>query len=194
MTSGTSAHTRIREALAALPAGLRNHILRVEEEALRLAARHGVDAARASMAALGHDLVRHLPGPELLALCERYGIVPDAIERAEPILTHGPIAARMLTHDFGIEDDDIVHGIDCHTTGRADMAPLEQVLFIADKVEPHKRDREPLMKDVREAADSDLDAGTLCYLNWSIGQALKKGWLLHPRTLEARNWLLARRA
>ena len=57
---------------------------------------HGVDAERASLSALGHDLVRHLPGDELLALAARYGLQPDAIERAEPILVHGPVAARML--------------------------------------------------------------------------------------------------
>ncbi len=37
---------QLREAVAALPKGLREHIRRVEEEAVRLAA-------------LGHDLVRH---------------------------------------------------------------------------------------------------------------------------------------
>jgi predicted HD superfamily hydrolase involved in NAD metabolism len=187
-----SVHTRLREALDALPKGLRNHILRVEEEALRLAALHNVEASRASMAALGHDLVRHLSGPELLQMASRYGLTPDAIEQAEPILVHGPVAARILVRDFGIDDTDVVEGVDCHTTARAGMAPLEQVLFVADKVEPHKLAREPLMAEVREAASSDLDAGVLRYLNWSIEQALRKGWLLHPKTLEARNWLLSK--
>jgi predicted HD superfamily hydrolase involved in NAD metabolism len=192
MTAAPGLHTRLREAIEALPAGLRDHILRVEDEALRLAALHNDEPSRASLAALGHDLVRHLPGPELLAMAARYGLTPDAIELAEPILVHGPIAARMLSRDFGVEDTDVIEGIDCHTTARAGMAALEQVLFVADKVEPHKRNRVPHMVEVRDTASSDLNAGVLKYLDWNIEQALRKGWLLHPRTLEARNELLTR--
>jgi predicted HD superfamily hydrolase involved in NAD metabolism len=191
MTASPGLHTRLWEALDALPKGLREHILRVEEEALRLAALHNVEASRASISALGHDLVRHLSGPELLDLAQRYDLTPDAVELAEPILVHGPVAARMLSRDFGVEDAEVLAGVDCHTTARAGMAALEKVLFVADKVEPHKREREPVMVKVRDAASSDLDAGVLRYLDWSIEQALHKGWLLHPRTLEARNWLLS---
>jgi predicted HD superfamily hydrolase involved in NAD metabolism len=190
MTALSGVDSRLRHALDALPRGLRAHILRVEAEALRLAELHGVDAERASLAALGHDLVRHLPGEELLALAARYGLQPDAIERAEPVLVHGPVAARMLVEDYGIEDADIVAGVDCHTTARRGMAALEQVLFVADKVEPHKLQREPRMAAVRAKAERDLGAGVLDYLNWSIEAALLNGWLLHPRTLEARNELL----
>jgi hypothetical protein len=46
------------------------------------------------------------------------------------------------------------------------------------------------MAAVKSQAEADLSAGVLAYLNWSIGQALHRGWLLHPRTLEARNQLL----
>jgi HD superfamily phosphohydrolase YqeK len=98
----------------------------------------------------------------------------------------------MLVKDYGIEDAAIVDGVDCHTTARAGMAPLEQVLFIADKVEPHKLEREPRMAVVRSKAESDLSAGVLEYLNWSIEKAVRKEWMLHPRTLEARNDLLSR--
>ena len=192
MTALSGVESRLRAALESLPRGLREHILRVEAEALRLADLHGVDPERASLSALGHDLVRHLPGEELLALAERYGLQPDAVERAEPILVHGPVAARMLVEDYGIDDAGVIDGIDCHTTARAGMAPLEQVLFVADKVEPHKLQREPLMAVVRSKAESDLNAGVLGYLNWSIEKAVRKGWVLHPRTLEARNDLLSR--
>lgn len=192
MTALSDVESRLRAALESLPRGLREHILRVEAEALRLADLHGVDPERASLSALGHDLVRHLPGEELLALAERYGLQPDAVERAEPILVHGPVAARMLVEDYGIDDAGVIDGIDCHTTARSGMAPLEQVLFVADKVEPHKLQREPLMAIVRSKAESDLNAGVLEYLNWSIEKAVRKGWVLHPRTLEARNDLLSR--
>src|SRR5690606_6333075 len=109
-------------------------ILRVEAESLWLAESHGVDAKRAAVAALGHDLVRHLSGPELLTMASRYGLAPDAIEIASPILVHGPVAARILSRDYGFRDAEVLAGIDCHTTARPGMSQLEQVLFIADKI------------------------------------------------------------
>ena len=157
-----------------------------------LAERHGVDSARASLSALGHDLVRHLKGQDLLSMASLYGLKPDAIEVASPILTHGPIAAQILTRDYAFDDEEILAGIDCHTTARAGMTPVEQVLFVADKVEPNKLAREPALGDVREAARDSLDAAVLRYLDMNIEKSLQKRWLLHPRTLEARNDMLRR--
>jgi predicted HD superfamily hydrolase involved in NAD metabolism len=157
---------------------LREHVLRVEAEALALAEKHGVDAQRAVIAALGHDLVRHVKGAELLALAEAYGLTPDAIETASPVLVHGPVAARMLARDYGLVDAEVLAGIDCHTTARAGMTALEKVLFVADKVEPGKLAHEPALGEVKELSAESLDAAVLKY----------------PRSLEARNELLVARA
>jgi HD superfamily phosphohydrolase YqeK len=72
------------------------------------------------------------------------------------------------------------------------MTSVEQVLFVADKVEPNKLSREPALGEVRDAARDSLDAAVLRYLDMNIDKSLQKRWLLHPRTLEARNDLLRR--
>ena len=192
-SSTTGLDSRLRAAVDALPRGLRDHILRVEEEADRLAGRHGVDRERSRLAALGHDLVRHLPGPELLALAARYGLQPHAVEVEAPILIHGPVAARILALDYHLEDPEIIDAVDCHTTARAGMSPLEQVLFVADKVEPGKLSHWEAMQSVRDVADNDLDAGMLRYLDLMLEEAVRRRWQLHPRVIEARNELLLRR-
>jgi hypothetical protein len=79
---------RLRAAVAALPAGLRGHVLRVETEAVQLTQRFGGDVERARLAALGHDLVRHKSEAELLALAGRYGLQPDSVELEMPILCY----------------------------------------------------------------------------------------------------------
>ena len=188
----TELEERLRAAVAELPDGLRKHIQRVEKEAVGFAALHGVDEERARLAALGHDLVRHKKGPELLDLAAAYSLTPDAVERASPILVHGPIAAAMLARDYGVEDAELLAGIDCHTTARAGMSLLEQVLFVADKVEPHKLAREPLLAEVKRLARDDLDAAVLRYLDYNLKQAVKRGWQVHARSLEARNELIER--
>jgi predicted HD superfamily hydrolase involved in NAD metabolism len=181
---------RLRAAVAALPRGLREHVLRVEVEAVRLATRYGVDVGRARVAALGHDLVRHKRPEELLTLAKRYGHASDEIELATPILVHGPVAARMLADDYAVADADVIAGVDCHTTARAGMSDLEKVLFIADKSEPQKLAERPAWDEVRRLADESLDAALLRFLDLHIEEALERRWLLHPRTLEARNALL----
>jgi predicted HD superfamily hydrolase involved in NAD metabolism len=185
---------RLRAAVAALPQGLRAHIERVEDEAVRLAPLHGVDADRARLAALGHDLVRHKKGQELLDLAAAYSLQPDAVERAAPILVHGPVAAAMLARDYGVEDAELLAGIDCHTTARPGMTKLEQVLFVADKVEPHKLAKEPALAEVKRLAEDDLDAAVLRYLDLNLQEAIRRGWQVHVRSLEARNQLIERRA
>jgi predicted HD superfamily hydrolase involved in NAD metabolism len=185
---------RLRAAVAALPQGLRAHIERVEDEAVRLAPLHGVDADRARLAALGHDLVRHKKGQELLDLAAAYSLQPDAVERAAPILVHGPVAAAMLARDYGVEDAELLAGIDCHTTARPGMTKLEQVLFVADKVEPHKLAKEPALAEVKRLAQDDLDAAVLRYLDLKLQEAIRRGWQVHVRSLEARNQLIERRA
>jgi predicted HD superfamily hydrolase involved in NAD metabolism len=185
---------RLRAAVAALPQGLRAHIERVEDEAVRLAPLHGVDADRARLAALGHDLVRHKKGQELLDLAAAYSLQPDAVERAAPILVHGPVAAAILARDYGVEDAELLASIDCHTTARPGMTKLEQVLFVADKVEPHKLAKEPALAEVKRLAEDDLDAAVLRYLDLNLQEAIRRGWQVHVRSLEARNQLIERRA
>ena len=182
---------RLRAAVAALPDGLQAHIARVEDEAVRLAPLHGVDPQRARLAALGHDLVRHEPGPRLLQLAAEYGLTPDEVERAAPILVHGPVAAAMLLRDYAVDDAELVAGVDCHTTARPGMSALEKVLFVADKVEPHKLAREPALAEVKRLAETDLDAAVLRYLDLTLEEAVRRRWQLHPRTTAARNALLA---
>jgi HD superfamily phosphohydrolase YqeK len=99
----------------------------------------------------------------------------------------------MLARDYGVADAELLAGIDCHTTARAGMSKLEQVLFVADKVEPHKLAREAALAEVKDAAQADLDAAVLRYLDLNLEEAVRRGWQVHVRSLEARNELLGRR-
>jgi predicted HD superfamily hydrolase involved in NAD metabolism len=181
---------RLRQAVDELPSGLREHVLRVEAEAASLALRHRQDEERARLAALGHDLVRHIKGAQLLGLASQYGLAPDPVEQASPVLVHGPVAARILRRDYAYDDAEVLAGIDCHTTARSGMSALEKVLFIADKVEPGKLVHEAALGEVKDLAEESLDAAVLRYLDHILEQAVRRRWLVHPRSLEARNELL----
>lgn len=190
MTAVPKVAARLREAVEALPPKLRDHVLRVETEAMALARRYGQDPERASIAALGHDLVRHKNNEELLALARRYDIEPDPVERDAPLLIHGPIAARMLTRDFDLQDEEVIAGVDCHTTARPGMTMIEKMLFIADKIEPNKLKRGGGLEEVYALRETDIDAAIIRFLDLRIEEALAGGGQIHPKLIEARNELV----
>jgi predicted HD superfamily hydrolase involved in NAD metabolism len=181
---------RLRGAVEALPKGLRDHVLRVEAEIEWLARRYDVDPERARLAALGHDLVRHKSESELLVLAGEYGLHPDVVETAAPVLIHGPIAAKILVRDYDYSDGEVLSGIDCHTTARTGMSMLEKVLFIADKIEPQKLDRSPAWREVGDLARNDIDVALLRFLDLRIEEAVAERLPIHERMLEARNALV----
>jgi len=182
----------LRAALLKLPTGLVEHVLRVVDEAERLAAIHGVDRDAARIAALGHDILRAHSDQRLLRIAADQGYELDASERMEPVLLHGPLAVPILRERYGVVDRDVLAAVAGHTTARAGMTPLEQVLFLADKIEPEKRARAGAIDRVADLAETDLDAAVLAYLDYHILIALDRRWPLHPNTIAARTELLAR--
>ena len=190
MATITELAGRLRADVEALPAWLRDHVLRVETEAISLARHYGQDPGRASIASLGHDLVRHKNDAELLALCQRYGIDPDPVERNSPILVHGPVAARMLTLDYGLDDAEIIAGVDCHTTARPGMTLIEKLLFVADKIEPNKLRANPRLQEVFDLREVDLDAAVVRFLDLRLEESIAAAGMIHPKLIEARNDLV----
>ncbi len=183
----------LRAALLKVPAGLAEHVVRVVDEAVRLADLHGVDKQAVRIAALGHDLLRALNNERLLGIAADQSYPADAVDRMEPILLHGPLAVAVLREQYKVLDADILGAVAYHTTAHAGMTPLQKVIFIADKIEPWKRARDDAMDRVAELADTDLDAAMLMYLNRHLDIAMEAGWPLHPNTVAARNDLLMRK-
>ena len=190
----TDAEELLRAALLKVPAGLAEHVLRVLDEALRLADLHRINREDAKIAALGHDLLRAHSPERLLHIADEQGYPLDDVDRMEPILLHGPLAVLILREQYKVIDADVLGAVAHHTTAHAGMTPLQKLLFVADKIEPHKRDRAPAAIDrVAELAVIDLDAALLAYLDYHVLYALDTGWPLHPNTVAARNELLAQR-
>ena len=87
------------------------HVLRVVEQAMRLAGIHGIDPEAAKMAALGHDILRAHADERLLTIAQEQGHVIDAVDRLEPILMHGPLAVPILREQYGVVDADVLGAV-----------------------------------------------------------------------------------
>ncbi len=180
------AEAALRREVERLPDGLRQHVERVVAEAEGLARRHGVDEASVRLAVLGHDLLRLAPRQEFLKQAREAGIEPNEAERAEPLLLHGPLAARLLAERFGVDDAAVLDAVRYHSTGRAGMSDVEKVVFLADKTEPDELRHHPEWREVRDLAERDLDAAMARGLSLLVEQANQQGWTVDPDVLAAR--------
>ena len=95
----------------------------------------GVCPERAYLAGILHDIARELPDESLLRTAREKGIIPRNEEKSHPILLHGKIAALISKDELGIKDKGVL-AIAFHVAGRQGWPRLEQVVYLADKIEP----------------------------------------------------------
>lgn len=176
----------VRAELETRPAGLVRHVTRVLAEALELAQRWGLDTERTELAVWGHDLIRSHPAADQLRLAREAGLPIDPVDIASPVLLHGPLAALVLSERFGVDDDEVLAAIRDHTLGSAEMPLLAKIILIADKVERRKRERTPIMSEVRRLARRDLDTAILCWADWKWVDERTRDWQSHPLHWRAR--------
>lgn len=176
--------------LEELPTSMADHIDRVVALGDELARRHGLDVARVRLAAQGHDLLRAIPPAELLARAETRGLPIDPVERAAPVMLHGPLGALELSERLGVTDRDVLRAITWHTTGHPEYSEEAWAMFVADKVEPSKVERTPALASIRELADESLPAAALAYLDFRLEEAIERRRQIHPMATLARNELI----
>lgn len=165
-----------------------NHSLGVSKTAAKLAEKFGEDIEKSKLAGLLHDCARSISNNNLLQMAEAFGIVVDDVERYQPILVHAPLGAYLAKSDYGIDDPEILKAITLHTTGAANMSRLDKIIYLADCIEPN-RDF-PGVDKLRKLAAKDLNAAVLEAFDQSLQFVIERGLLIHPATVEGRNYLL----
>lgn len=165
------------------------HCLGVEKIALQLAPRFGVSLEMVSVGALLHDLCREYHPELLLQLAGNFGIVIDDIEKAEPLLLHGAVAAMKIQNELNITAAEILNAIQYHITGGPHLSELAKLVFVADFIEPGRTHEHAQM--VRDQAFMIApEVSLLKVYHCTISYVVGKSYLLHPRTVEGRNELI----
>ncbi|MGI6606776.1 MAG: bis(5'-nucleosyl)-tetraphosphatase (symmetrical) YqeK [Peptococcia bacterium] len=168
------------------------HSLRVVEKALDLAkqSRCSMDVHKLRLAALMHDYAKDMPPQELLSIASEHGLITAEAEKVQPDLLHGAVGAFLCRRDFGLSaaDEEILHAIRYHTTGCEKMSLLDKIVYLADLLEPGRTFAG--VDELRRICQDDLDAGLLFAFDNTIEYVLAKKLLIHPLTVQARNWHL----
>lgn len=172
-----------------LSSGRYKHTVGVAETAKNLALKFGVDPQKAELAGWLHDLAKEYKNDDLLQEAARFRLSLHPIDIASPHLLHARVGACLAEEKYGVDDRAVLDAIAQHTLGRPLMSPLEEILFVADAIEPS---RSPLWADpIKERLESaGLKAAVLKCCQSTIEEVVKKGFLLHPLTVETYNFYL----
>ena len=99
-------------------------------------------------------------------------------------MTHPFLGAEVAKREYGVEDEEALDAIRYHTTGRKNMGIIEKIVFLADYIEPNRKNFEGL-EEAREICFKDIDKAMALVLRQTVEYVKERKRPLHPLSLEA---------
>ncbi|HZK24244.1 MAG TPA: bis(5'-nucleosyl)-tetraphosphatase (symmetrical) YqeK [Oscillospiraceae bacterium] len=164
------------------------HCAGVAQTAADLAVLLGCDCQKARLAGWLHDCAREWPAEKLFAFAAHNHIAVDRYTQRAPVILHAPVGA-VVAKKWGITDREILAAIRKHTLGEPEMTTLEQLVYLADKIEPHRS--YPGVEALRDLAQQNFQQALIQASANSISYLLEKRQLVHPQALAFWNWLVS---
>lgn len=166
------------------------HTLGVMYTAASMAMCHGENVENALVAGLLHDCAKCISSIDKIKLCKENDIEISETEAKNTGLLHAKLGAFLAEKEYGVTDEDILMSIRSHTTGRPGMSLLEKIIYIADYMEPGRKEL-PNMKDVRKLAFEDIDKCLFRILKDSLVYLKSRDFAIDPMTEETYNYYKA---
>lgn len=159
------------------------HSLNVMQYAVHLAVVHNYDLMKAATTGILHDIAKAMNIKKQYKLAKKVG----KLQPLNKNIAHGPAGAFYISKELRIKDPDIIDALTFHTTARANMTKLDQIIYLADKLE-YGRSFDNLDL-IREMAEKDLNqAMKMCLdeVRKALREKSRKG---HPSTQAATDCL-----
>lgn len=164
-----------------------DHTLGVMYTSSALAMCYGADIEKAMTAGLLHDCGKYLPATEQIRFCEKKNIFLTESELEMPALVHAKLGAYLAKHEYGITDSEILDAITYHTTGRPGMTLLEKIVYIADYIEPNRKEI-PGLSHIRQIVFSDIDGAVHLSAGSTVRYLKNGGKAVDPMTINTYNF------
>ncbi|MFI3237495.1 MAG: bis(5'-nucleosyl)-tetraphosphatase (symmetrical) YqeK [Lachnospiraceae bacterium] len=150
------------------------HTLGVAYTAANLAAIYGEDVEDAIVAGMLHDCAKCIPDEKKIDLCKKYGLELSHGECKNPSLVHARLGAELAYDKYDVDNERILDAIRYHTMGRPAMTLLEQLIFVADYMEPGRR-KAPNLLEIRRLAYQNIDKATVKILEDTLSHLEEDG-------------------
>lgn len=160
------------------------HTLGVTYTCQALAMRYGYDLNKAGLAGLLHDCAKRFDNETMMQKCLKREIPVTDSEVRDPSLLHAKLGAYFAKEKYGVEDEEILNAIACHTTGRSNMTMLDKILYVADYIEPNRYKAAELPK-MRKLAFENLDLACLSIMESILRYLESTNCPIDPITAEA---------
>lgn len=157
------------------------HTIGVMYTAASLAMCYGENVQKALTAGLLHDCAKYCSAKEQIRICKKHGIVLSESELKMPALIHAKLGAFLASSEYGVTDKAILDAIMFHTTGRPDMTMLEKIVYIADYIEPNRKNI-PGLNEIRSIVFQDIDRAVYLSASSTVTYLKQDGKAVDPVT------------
>ncbi len=190
------------------------HIENVVTLSHKLALALNLNPIEAIVAGYLHDSLKEEKSSNLIAIAKQYKMPLSDIDLANGHLLHGPVASLVAKSKFNILNKDVLDAIAYHTLGHKAMCNMAKVVFLSDCLE---EDRDinytyPIWISLLNLGKSNkkkftkkfisnlnfndyqlnVDKAILTACNQNIKYLIVENKIIHPQSIEARNYYLAK--
>ncbi|EGO2738057.1 HD domain-containing protein [Enterococcus faecalis] len=162
------------------------HCMEVGEYAYQLGEKYLTSPEKVSIAGYLHDISAVYPNNQRINVAQKYGIELNEAEMAFPMIIHQKISKSIAKIDFGIEDNEILSAIECHTTLKKNYSDIDLVLFVADKIKWDQEGKPPYLDGLLQALNCSLENAAYFYIDYILKHDIK---VVHPWLWDAYNQL-----
>lgn len=162
------------------------HCMEVGEYAYQLGEKYLTSPEKVSIAGYLHDISAIYPNNQRISVAQKYGIELNEAEMAFPMIIHQKNSKSIAKMDFGIEDNEILSAIECHTTLKKNYSDIDLVLFVADKIKWDQEGKPPYLDGLLQALNCSLENAAYFYIDYILKHDIK---VVHPWLWDAYNQL-----
>ncbi|MDU3437764.1 MAG: bis(5'-nucleosyl)-tetraphosphatase (symmetrical) YqeK [Enterococcus faecalis] len=162
------------------------HCMEVGEYAYQLGEKYLTSPEKVSIAGYLHDISAIYPNNQRISVAQKYGIELNEAEMVFPMIIHQKISKSIAKMDFGIEDNEILSAIECHTTLKKNYSDIDLVLFVADIIKWDQEGKPPYLDGLLQALNCSLENAAYFYIDYILKHDIK---VVHPWLWDAYNQL-----